>query len=119
MKRRSSFAIRTDHMPDRVYRFLETKAINKELKDYLIELVERDLNGSLPDYNLHGSIEEMKDEMAHQFKLLTKILNEKTLISSEKHSPKEYNHEEELTEGQIITSDKIKGAIEEAYDIDF
>ncbi|MBH0158674.1 hypothetical protein IHV10_20025 [Fictibacillus sp. 5RED26] len=118
MKRKATFAIRTDHMSDRVYNCFETKSRNRELKDYLISLVERDLNGTLPDQSLAGSISEMKREMHEHFKDLAKKI-ENINVSSSQNFSKEYQSENEVIEGQVITTEDIKGTIDETYDLDF
>ncbi|MBH0167251.1 hypothetical protein IHV12_20210 [Fictibacillus sp. 7GRE50] len=118
MKRKATFAIRTDHMSERVYNCFETKSKNRELKDYLISLVERDLNGTLPDQSLAGSISEMKREMHEHFKDLAKRIENINLSTSQNFS-KEYESKDEVIEGQVISTEEIKGSIDETYDLDF
>lgn len=47
-KRQEQFNIKSRGMPDDVYRVFEQKAANRQLKAYLIRLVQKDINESQP-----------------------------------------------------------------------
>lgn len=111
MTRKARIGIVTNKMSDDVYNQLMKKAGKNELSQYIISLVEKDLNQSFVD----EQFQMVKSELSDIYKQINKV---KSVFQTEQ--PKETSGNESLISEKIVSDDEVDLNSEvESFEVDF
>lgn len=111
MKRKARMGIVTNKMSDEVYHHLEQKAKNNELSQYIIQLVEKDLQNNY----LEDQFQLVQNELENVYKTIHKMKG--VFQTQENTSP---SNDETLVNLELVSDDEIKkDGFDEAVDLDF
>ncbi|MBW7636388.1 hypothetical protein MOB49_11915 [Bacillus haynesii] len=120
------FGVRTAQMSNEMYnhvmqRMKETPG--GTFKDYAYKLIERDMlekqkekENKEKDLHVYDMFLSLSDTMKEEFRRLSKKLDQRSFYGEP--NPKIESKPSEVEEGLLIT-EKIKGSIDEEYDLDF
>lgn len=119
---REQFGLKTKSMPLDVYKHLDKKAKKRELLEYIIELVEKDLKKSHVASEVASEMDKLRQDIAAEFAKMNDRLSNLSVVSSDqvRLQERELSVVEDITEGQLIEEDvRIQGSIAEEYETDF
>lgn len=112
MKRKTRMGIVTNKMSEEVYNHLEKKAQTNELSQYIIKLVEKDLQ----DTFLKDQFEMVKGELENMYKTIDKM---KHVFQTESDSDNSIS-DETLVNLNLVSDEEVNSeGFEESVDLDF
>lgn len=112
MKRKARIGIVTNKMSDIVYNHLDQKAQSNELSQYIISLVEKDLQHSF----LQEQFSLVKSELEDMHSTINKM---KKVFRQEEKAEVIYS-EETLVNLEVVTDEEVnKSGFEESVEMDF
>ncbi len=123
-EKRQQFGLRTGSMSDEVYEHLEKKAEEGVFREYMINLVRADIQNQKNNKELIELMSSFKTEMGNEIKDLKKIIKSSHIVVSNKPigdlcEEEQFEPVDTLQEGLKITSQEVKGTVEEDLEYDF
>ncbi|MCY8151341.1 MULTISPECIES: hypothetical protein [Bacillus subtilis group] len=118
--------LRTTQMSNEMYNHVMQQIKETDggtFKDYAFKLIERDMlekqkekKNKEKDLHVYDMFLSLSDTMKEEFRRLSKKLDQRSFYGEP--NPKIESKPSEVEEGLLIT-EKIKGSIDEEYDLDF
>src|SRR6478609_4007494 len=116
---RGNFTIETADIPLEVSSFLKEKQQANELQDYVVRLIQQDLQKMSKENEVETLVHSLRKELLGEIDLLKKELGSASAPSYKQLKPVKNEEEETFKEGQLIKSEKVTGTIQEDIDVDF